>query len=71
MNVSRVMEAARKHYKITLGACGCSICAAIKKPDICPDLEELISYNKSVSARKQEQKVETVYIPPPMPNIYG
>jgi hypothetical protein len=46
MNVLAVIEAAKKHYKIMLGSCGCSICRVIRAPKTNPDYEELMSYNK-------------------------
>lgn len=47
MNVSAIMTAARKHYKIMSNSCSCSVCDAIRAPKTIPDYEELISYNKS------------------------
>lgn len=74
-NTTRIMEAVRHHFKLTLGSCGCSICMEIKRPDTCPDLDELLSYNRSVPKKPVETKKnvpvstsERPYTPPRPPD---
>lgn len=75
-NITRIMAAVQHHYKLMNGGCACSVCAEVRRPDVCPDLEELLSYNRSAAKKPIEVKKdapmsasERPYTPPRPPEV--